>query len=75
MSDLHSRITSDSGSINYAIIIKDEVDKAINHLKNNKHNDDCVSDHFIRSPTEIREKLSVVVCYMVTPHAVCFSQC
>ncbi len=55
MPDLHSRITN----INHAVITKDEVDTAINHLKSNKHDDDCVSDHFIRSRPEIRGKLSV----------------
>ncbi len=63
MSDLHSRITSDSGRINHAVITKDEVDKAINHLKNNKHDDDCVSDHFIHSPPDIREKMSIFYSY------------
>ncbi len=50
MSDLHSRITSDSDRINHTVIANDEVDKAINHLKSNKHNDDCLSDHCINSP-------------------------
>ncbi len=39
MSDLHSGITSNPDSINHAVITKDEVDKAINHRKSNKHDD------------------------------------
>ncbi len=52
MSDLHSEAASGSGIINHAVITKDEVIQAINDLKNIKHNDDCVSDHFIHSPLE-----------------------
>ncbi len=68
MSDLCRMITSDSGSINHAVITKDKVDKAINHLKSNKHDDDCVSDHFIHSPPEIRKKVSLFYSCMLYGH-------
>ncbi len=47
MSELYSRVASDYDSINHAVITKYEVDKAINHLKSIKYNDNCGSDHFI----------------------------